>query len=273
MEQRLSDRVDPLTKQPDSTTSNVVIATRETASPPSAKAGGVSVSGPAEPLRAALYVDGFNLYHAIDEIGQPHLKWLNLAALGSRIIPRSKERLVKVRWFTAIRPGDEKKNKRHREYITALKHYNVAVHQGHFIFDTVDCRNCSRTWIKPQEKESDVGIGLHLLDDAYQDVFDVAYLLSADSDQGATARMMKRRFPQKRLVSVVPPGMEASKAILSHTPHKLKIAVTYLEDCLLPPYALTGPEGNQSVVFRRPTTYEPPEGWLPPSLRKKKAKN
>jgi hypothetical protein len=170
-----------------------------------------------------------------------------------------------------VRPGDEQKNRRHREYITALKHYNISVHQGHFIFDIVDCRACRHTWEKPQEKETDVGIGLHVLDDAYQDVFDVAYLLTADSDQGATARMMKRRFPAKRLVSVVPPGMEASKAILSHTSHKLKITVEYLEDCLLPPYALSGPEGRQVVVFRRPPAYEPPPGWLPPRLRRKES--
>jgi uncharacterized LabA/DUF88 family protein len=185
-----------------------VIASRETASPPLATAGGFSISEQPDRLRAALYVDGFNLYHAIDELGEPHLKWLNLAALGERIIPRTKERLIKVRWFTALQPkAPEDRRQRHREYITALKYFNVAVHQGHFIFDEVDCHGCGRVWAKPQEKETDVNIALHLFDDVYQDVFDVAYLLTADSDQGATAKMMVRRFPTKKLVSVVPPDM------------------------------------------------------------------
>ncbi|MFO1241201.1 MAG: hypothetical protein U1E64_12690 [Sphingomonadaceae bacterium] len=26
--------------------------------------------------RVIVYIDGFNLYHAIDDLGQPHLKWL-----------------------------------------------------------------------------------------------------------------------------------------------------------------------------------------------------
>jgi uncharacterized LabA/DUF88 family protein len=247
-----------------------VIASRETASPPSATAGGVSVSETPLPLRASLYIDGFNLYHAIDALGQPHLKWLNLADLGNRIIPRGREKLVKVRWFTAVRPGAPDKNRRHREYITALKYYNVAVHEGHFIFDTVNCRACSHSWAKPQEKETDVSIGLHLLDDAYRDVFDVAYLLSADSDQGATARMMALRFDKKRFTTVVPPGMEPSKAILTHTQHKLKLPVEFLEDCLLPAYAMTGPKDDPTIAFRRPTEYDPPGGWLPPAARRKK---
>jgi hypothetical protein len=201
------------------------------------------------------------------------LKWLNFAALGERIIQRGKERLVKVRWFTALQPkAPEDKNRRHREYITALKHYNVAVHQGHFIFDQVDCRKCSHTWEKPQEKETDVSIALHLLDDAYQDVFDVVYLLTADSDQGATARMMKRRFPEKRFTTVVPPGREPSKAILTYADHKLKLPVEYLEDCLLPAFGLIGPANNSTVAFKRPTEYDPPAGWVPPRARRAAAK-
>jgi uncharacterized LabA/DUF88 family protein len=262
----------PLTNQQDSLICSSVIASQETASPPSATAGGVSVLGSQTPLRAALYIDGFNLYHAIDALGQPHLKWLNLADLGNRIIPRSHERLVKVRWFTALKPGDRDKNRRHAEYITALKFYNVAVHKGHFITDIVDCRKCSHSWEKPQEKETDVSIALHLLDDAYQDIFDVVYLLSADSDQGATARIMKHRFPTKRLTTVVPPRMEPSKAILTHTPHKLKLPIEYLEDCLLPAYALRGPKDNQSIAFRRPAEYDPPAGWVPPGKRRQKSR-
>ncbi|MEI9904239.1 MAG: hypothetical protein WDN06_09830 [Asticcacaulis sp.] len=39
--------------------------------------------------RAAFYFDGFNLYHAVDAIKRPYLKWLNLKALGRAIAPSS----------------------------------------------------------------------------------------------------------------------------------------------------------------------------------------
>jgi hypothetical protein len=31
--------------------------------------------------RVSFYIDGFNLYHAIDELGDDRLKWLNLTSL------------------------------------------------------------------------------------------------------------------------------------------------------------------------------------------------
>jgi hypothetical protein len=31
------------------------------------------------------YIDGFNLYHAIDDLEKPHLKWLDLNALSKRL--------------------------------------------------------------------------------------------------------------------------------------------------------------------------------------------
>ena len=178
-----------------------VIARPVTASSPSVKADGVSISEVPQKRRAALYVDGFNLYHALDALNEPHLKWLNLFALGSRILNRNQETLVKVRYFTALKPGPKaaEKNKRHREYITALKWFNVKIHEGHFISDTVDCLGCKRVWESPKEKETDVNIALFLYDDAHQDAFDVAYLLTADLDQGATARMLKKRFPKKTI--------------------------------------------------------------------------
>ena len=35
--------------------------------------------------RVACYVDGFNLYHAIDDLRKPHLKWVNLWALAESL--------------------------------------------------------------------------------------------------------------------------------------------------------------------------------------------
>ena len=48
------------------------------------------------PDRAAFYVDGFNLYHPINDLGKPYLKWLDLWALGEHLIPGRSEGVVKV---------------------------------------------------------------------------------------------------------------------------------------------------------------------------------
>jgi hypothetical protein len=82
--------------------------------------------------RAALYVDGFNLYHAIDDLHQNHLKWLNLWALGQLLIPSLSQTLVKVVYCTAIRTDDAKKMMRHRGYFRALEALGVTCLKGHF---------------------------------------------------------------------------------------------------------------------------------------------
>ena len=111
------------------------------------------------PERAALYVDGFNLYHAIDDLGQNHLKWLNMWALGELIIPSKSQTLVKVTWCTAIRTDDVPKMLRHREYIRALEGTGVTCLQGHFARETRDCRACGVQWHAPVEKQGDVRSG------------------------------------------------------------------------------------------------------------------
>jgi hypothetical protein len=115
----------------------------------------------------------------------------------------------------------------------------------------------------------DVNIALLLYDDAHQDVFDVAYLLTADSDQGATARMLKKRFPKKRLVSVVPPGMEASKSIMTYADQRYKLNEEVIEQCLLPGVEHE-PARKGAIAFQRPPEYAPPTGWVPPDQRPRK---
>src|ERR1700750_2101613 len=68
--------------------------------------------------RAAFYIDGFNLYHAVDAYKRPYLKWLNLKALGRAIAPSS-EVVKRVVWCSAVRPQNRGKVKRHENYIKA----------------------------------------------------------------------------------------------------------------------------------------------------------
>jgi hypothetical protein len=51
-------------------------------------------------MRVACYIDGFNLYHAIADLGKPHLKWVDLFALAQSLC-RAEETLVKVAYFSA----------------------------------------------------------------------------------------------------------------------------------------------------------------------------
>jgi len=48
------------------------------------------------PARTIVYIDGFNFYHAVDDLGEPHLKWVDLWALSEKLL-RADQQLVGVR--------------------------------------------------------------------------------------------------------------------------------------------------------------------------------
>jgi hypothetical protein len=53
---------------------------------------------------------------------------------------------------------------------------------------------------------TDVNIAVELLGDAYQDKFDTALLISADSDLTTPIEKVHLLFPKKRVISVFPPN-------------------------------------------------------------------
>jgi len=235
-------------------------------SPPVATAAGVFISeGAVKPLtRVALYVDGFNLYHALEKLNQPHLKWLNLWALGERLLTRGQHQLVRAYYASAKKDNDHGKSVRHQEYINALRSVNVDVQLGHFLKEaTISCDACGNKWNDNREKETDINLALAILDDAYRNVFDIAFLVTADSDQAATARVLKERFPDKKLVSIVPPNMEASKAIKTHAPTVVHLREFLIAECLFPSSETRSIAGKTVTIYKRPTDYDPPPGWTP----------
>ncbi len=53
------------------------------------------------PGRVAWYVDGFNLYHAVQALERPVLKWLDMHGLAASYL-RGQQTLQAVNFFTAL---------------------------------------------------------------------------------------------------------------------------------------------------------------------------
>ncbi|WP_309086419.1 NYN domain-containing protein [Chelativorans sp.] len=215
-------------------------------------------------IRSALYVDGFNLYHAVKDLNEPFLKWCNLWRLGEIIIPSKSEKLVKVVFCSAYYPGDQAKRWRHDQLMNALHIAGVECVLGHYIHEEWVCRECSSPWQKPTEKASDLNLGLSLITDAWNDVFDRAYLLTADSDQTATARFLHESFPKKSLITVAPPGRNFSANIERFAAGRIALSREHLERSVFPATVL----GTNMPHGRRPREYDPPAGWIHPDHRK-----
>lgn len=203
--------------------------------------------------RAAFYFDGFNLYHSVQELGRPHLKWLDLAALARQIAPPSQV-VKRVVWVTAYRPQGRRKMERHRLYHEALMARGVTCRLGHFVIYTDGCNACGHGWTVAEEKQSDVNLALSIVDDAHEDRFDVCYLVTTDGDHAATARYLKERFPHKTLVVVAPPRRRANRMLLAFADAQAEIDLEHLEASLLP-QTLKGAEGE----LKRPLSYDPPQ--------------
>lgn len=161
--------------------------------------------------RVAAYIDGYNLYHAVDALRDNRLKWLDLSALVRCFIDPSQHRIAKITYFSALAHWKKDAVKRHEEYIKALKHIGINIVMGKFKNKDRSCNSCGATWGGHEEKETDVNIALHLLNDAYLDVFDQALIISQDSDLFPAISMVRRHFPHKKIKIITPPNLKHSK--------------------------------------------------------------
>ncbi|MCL2689747.1 MAG: NYN domain-containing protein, partial [Chitinispirillia bacterium] len=70
---------------------------------------------------------------------------------------------------------------------------------GEFRKVTKCCRDCNSIYNTYEEKETDVNIAIKLYQQAYKNTYDVAIILSGDSDQIPAIRAIKRDFPTKKI--------------------------------------------------------------------------
>src|SRR5712692_3403593 len=155
--------------------------------------------------RVAVYIDGFNLYNGLKAGHGRKYLWLNLEELSRRLI-RPGQELLQVNYFTAAVRNNPGAQARQAMFLGALRAATtVDVRLGRFQEKQGKCFKCGSSWRTYEEKETDVSIAVALLEDAVNDLFDTAILLSADSDLCPAVRALKRLRPLKRVVAVFPP--------------------------------------------------------------------
>jgi uncharacterized LabA/DUF88 family protein len=137
--------------------------------------------------------------------------------------------------------------------VRALEATGVECVLGRFKYSEVKCRNCQARWRSYEEKETDVNIGIRIVRDAFHDVFDVCYLVSADTDLAPAIRMLKREFPEKEFISVATPRRPHASEFVRLADRTIKITDYALSRCLLPA-ELRGREGR---LIQRPPEYDP----------------
>ena len=123
---------------------------------------------------------------------------------------------------------------RQKTYIRALKKFipEISVYMGHFMSHDVykpiaypiDKRLFGKNIkfvkiIKSEEKGSDVNLAVHFLNDAWQDLYDCAVVISNDSDLSEALRLVKDHH--KKMIGLLTPWRyNPSRDLLTYTNFK-----------------------------------------------------
>jgi uncharacterized LabA/DUF88 family protein len=199
-------------------------------------------------VRVAAYVDGFNLYYGLRAKYQRKYLWLDVQALVGNLL-RPGQALKQVTYFTARVRNDVDGERRQEDYLAALTEHSrlVTVVDGRFQEKLKRCKACGVISIGYEEKETDVNMALRLIEDAVEDRYDMALLISADSDLCPVITTLKRLRPHKRVVIAFPPKRYSTE--LKRTANGfVSIGDDKLRRSQLPPVVTT----DGGLTFLRP---------------------
>jgi len=153
-------------------------------------------------VKTIVYVDGFNLYYG--SLKDSPYKWVNIKTMAASLLKPEAE-IVGIKYFTALvkaRPTDPQQPVRQQAYLRALKTLPEAtVILGHFMSKKVRMTRADGLGtvqvIRTDEKGSDVNLATHMLMDAFWNRYDLAVLISNDSDLAEPIRQVRDAFKKK----------------------------------------------------------------------------
>lgn len=203
-------------------------------------------------MRTACYIDGFNLYHAIEALNQPALKWADLSSLAQSYM-REGDVLVRTVFFTALNTWDAPKRSRHVNYISALEAYGVEVSRSKFDKVQKYCHAHQRYCKLREEKQTDVALGVTMLSDCMKLGIQRIILLTADSDQIPAVKAVKEHFAETVIFMVAPPKrLKIARELGAACDGIAELSAARLRQHLLPNEIR---DGSGHLIASRPASY------------------
>jgi uncharacterized LabA/DUF88 family protein len=192
-------------------------------------------------MKTIVYIDGFNFYYGA--IRGTSYKWLDLDRLCRVLLPKND--IAKIKYFTAIvsaRPNDPDKPTRQLTYLRALKTLpKVEIILGTFLTHNVSMMVAGSTPATPQyvtvirteEKGSDVNIAAHLINDGYKNAYDVAVLISNDSDLAEPVKIVRQELG-KPIGIINPHNQHPSRTLIQYASFVKQVRSGALAACQFP---------------------------------------
>jgi len=169
-------------------------------------------------MRTHIYIDGFNFYYGA--VRDTPYKWLNFKRLFEQLLDPSHQ-IQCIKYFTAIVTGkiDPDQPVRQKTFLRAIETYipEIEIFYGEFLSHNVYKpiaypinknlfgKNIKFVKvIKTEEKGSDVNLAIHLLNDAWLNLYDCAIVVSNDSDLAESLKLVKSHHNKK--IGLITPG-------------------------------------------------------------------
>ena len=205
-------------------------------------------------MKINVYVDGFNLYYGA--IKRTPYKWLDVLKMSQLLFPN--DTINKIKYFSArvsARPTDPDQPIRQSTYWRALQTIpNLSIVEGSFLVKPVMMPVANtipqryERVIKTEEKGSDVNLAVHLLNDGYKQDYEVAVMITNDSDLLEPMRIVKQDLNLP--VGLVNPHKTPSFSLRQHATFIKQIRTGVLQACQFS-NALTDKNGT----FHKPLTW------------------
>lgn len=154
--------------------------------------------------RVIAYIDGFNLYFGMREAGFDQCRWLNVKKLVESLLKPNQE-LVCVKYYTSRVSNNPDKQKRQSTYLDALESVGVQIFYGNYQDNNLECKRCGHAWKSAKEKMTDVNIATAIIVDAFKQKYDMAMLISGDSDLTPPIKEVHNLFKHTRVFIAFPP--------------------------------------------------------------------
>lgn len=162
-----------------------------------------------QPVRIHMFIDGYNVYvplHTHFRSTGQNYKWVDYRKVATRLLATKTQfnayeiTSLDVSFFTALPTWDDDKRKRHKAFVKACKLQDIDVYEGRF--------NRNR-----DEKETDISIAIELYRQASKNLYDVAILLTGDTDFVPCIKAFREDFPEKAIFVVTPPMAQKCTAL------------------------------------------------------------
>jgi len=168
--------------------------------------------------RTTFLIDGFNLYHSLKHantdlrhLRKPdHTRWLDLRGLCRSYLHAigNQAQLEEIYYFSALAEHLEARNpdvtQRHRTYISCLEDTGIIVELNRFKAKEIRCPSCKQTFVRHEEKETDVSISVKLIEACVLNRCETAVLVTGDTDIAPAVRTIKRLCNEKKICFLFP---------------------------------------------------------------------